>query len=102
MIVLICSNLGMGMCFSSDLGVVMWLFLTCSDGFVVSGGVVEWWMGLLFWVRGWWCLLIVASWWCYWSVWLIGGFGVTMGGICLRIGSVSVASGALGCWQVGG
>ena len=50
----------------------------------------EWWMG-------WWCLLIVASWWCYWSVWLIGGFGVTMGGICLRIGSVSVASGALGC-----
>ena len=66
--------------------------LTCSNGFVVSGG----------WVCGWSCLLIVASWWCYWSVWLIGGFGVTMGGICLRIGSVSVASGALGCWQVGG
>ena len=58
MIVLICSNLGIGMC--------MWLFrfgcadvivLICSDGFVLSGG---WWMGLLFWVCGWGCLLIVA------------------------------------------
>ena len=46
MIVLICSNLGVG----------MWLFrfgcgdvvvLIYSDGFVLSGG---WWMGLLFWV----------------------------------------------------
>ena len=56
MIALICSNLGMD----------MWLFrfgcgdvvvLICSDGFEVSGG---WWMGLLFWVCGWGCLLIVA------------------------------------------
>ena len=50
MIVLICSNLGMGMCFSSDLGVVMWLFLTCSDGFVVSGGVVDGFVVLGLWL----------------------------------------------------
>ena len=31
--------------------------LICSDWFEVSGG---WWMGLLFWVCGWGCLLIVT------------------------------------------
>ena len=90
MIVLICSNLGMGMC--------MWLFrfgcadvivLICSDGFVLSGG---WWMGLLFWVCGWGCLLIVAvglgfachefgfcsQWWGLW----VAAFGVD-GGLML-------------------
>ena len=41
MIVLICSNLGIGMCFSSDLGVVMCL----KENWVCIGG--EWCVGLL-------------------------------------------------------
>ena len=76
----------------------MWLFrfgcgdvvvLICSNGFEVSGG---WWMGLLFWVCGWGCLLIVAvglgfpcrefgfcsQWWGLW----VAAFGVD-GGLLL-------------------